>query len=94
MLVFLFFLVFGTNLDPPDDSDLKCETRDLESIDCFWNVGRAANEHPAMERTYQLQGRYNKTQPPLIYLQSQGVHLLDTLLKINADRFKFRRTKS
>ncbi|XP_039856773.1 leukemia inhibitory factor receptor-like isoform X2 [Simochromis diagramma] len=41
---------------PPDDSDLKCETRDLESIDCFWNVGRAANEHPAMERTYQLQG--------------------------------------
>uniref|UniRef100_A0A3P9AUN2 Fibronectin type-III domain-containing protein n=1 Tax=Maylandia zebra TaxID=106582 RepID=A0A3P9AUN2_9CICH len=55
---------------PPDDSDLKCETRDLESIDCFWNVGRAANEHPAMERTYQLQGRYNKTQPPLIYLQS------------------------
>ncbi|XP_035771139.1 leukemia inhibitory factor receptor-like [Neolamprologus brichardi] len=41
---------------PPDDNDLKCETRDLESIDCFWNVGRAANEHPAMERTYQLQG--------------------------------------
>ncbi|CAI5666186.1 unnamed protein product [Oreochromis niloticus] len=41
---------------PPDDSDLQCETRDLESIDCFWNVGRAANEHPAMERIYQLQG--------------------------------------
>lgn len=57
----VFFLVFAINLDPPGDSDLQCETRDLESVDCFWNIGRKMEELAIVRRKYQLHGRYNTT---------------------------------
>ncbi|XP_019216895.1 leukemia inhibitory factor receptor [Oreochromis niloticus] len=41
---------------PPGDSDLQCETRDLESVDCFWNVGRKMEELDIVRRKYQLHG--------------------------------------
>ncbi|XP_065325731.1 leukemia inhibitory factor receptor-like [Pelmatolapia mariae] len=41
---------------PPGDSDLQCETRDLESVDCFWSVGRKMEELAIVRRKYQLHG--------------------------------------
>lgn len=45
--------------DPPGDRDLRCETRDLESVDCHWTVGRSTHLHKPT--VYQLLGRYNKS---------------------------------
>ncbi|XP_030598760.1 leukemia inhibitory factor receptor-like isoform X1 [Archocentrus centrarchus] len=42
---------------PPGESDLQCETRDLDSIDCVWNVGKKTNEYPLIARKYHLEGR-------------------------------------
>ncbi|XP_070706599.1 leukemia inhibitory factor receptor-like [Pempheris klunzingeri] len=38
---------------PPGDRDLQCETRDLESVDCHWTVGRKTHLSPTV---YQLLG--------------------------------------
>ncbi|XP_041667657.1 leukemia inhibitory factor receptor-like isoform X2 [Cheilinus undulatus] len=43
---------------PPDDRDLWCETRDLESVDCHWSIGRKTHLHkPSISTKYQLNGR-------------------------------------
>ncbi|KAG7498824.1 hypothetical protein JOB18_021696 [Solea senegalensis] len=40
---------------PPDDKTLQCETRDLESVECHWKVGRST--HLSREpTTYRLLG--------------------------------------
>ncbi|XP_071322498.1 leukemia inhibitory factor receptor-like [Trachinotus anak] len=40
---------------PPRDKDLRCETRDLESVECHWTVGNPTM--PTKPTTYQLLGR-------------------------------------
>ncbi|XP_029940828.1 leukemia inhibitory factor receptor-like [Salarias fasciatus] len=42
---------------PPDDRDLQCETRDLESVDCSWTVGRHTHLSLKSPTRYQLLGR-------------------------------------
>lgn len=42
---------------PPGDKDLQCETRDLESVECYWTVGRDTNISFKSPTTYQLLGR-------------------------------------
>nr|XP_019961882.1 PREDICTED: leukemia inhibitory factor receptor-like [Paralichthys olivaceus] len=39
---------------PPGDKDLQCKTRDLESVECHWTVGR--NTHLLKPTQYQLVG--------------------------------------
>uniref|UniRef100_A0A8D3AIV2 Fibronectin type-III domain-containing protein n=1 Tax=Scophthalmus maximus TaxID=52904 RepID=A0A8D3AIV2_SCOMX len=41
---------------PPGDKDLRCETRDLESVACHWTVGRNTHLH-TNPTTYKLLGR-------------------------------------
>ncbi|KAI3361999.1 hypothetical protein L3Q82_012204 [Scortum barcoo] len=41
---------------PPSDSDLQCETRDLESVECDWTVGRETDLRRS-QNVYQLLGR-------------------------------------
>ncbi|XP_039856239.1 leukemia inhibitory factor receptor-like isoform X1 [Simochromis diagramma] len=40
---------------PPSDSSLQCETQDLESIDCFWNITRKIEDVEEVRRKYLLQ---------------------------------------
>ncbi|KAM3599828.1 uncharacterized protein V6R79_012252 [Siganus canaliculatus] len=40
---------------PPDDHDLHCETRDLESVDCHWTVGRMTHVSRKSPTIYHLQ---------------------------------------
>lgn len=49
------------NSDPPGDKDLWCETRDLQSVECKWTVGR--NTHLLRPTVYRLLGRYIKIIP-------------------------------
>lgn len=43
---------------PPSDRDLQCETRDLESVDCYWMVGRETHlPKRKISTKYQLNGR-------------------------------------
>ncbi|XP_035464805.2 leukemia inhibitory factor receptor [Scophthalmus maximus] len=42
---------------PPGDKDLRCETRDLESVACHWTVGRNTHLH-TNPTTYKLLGRH------------------------------------
>ncbi|XP_044189779.1 leukemia inhibitory factor receptor-like isoform X2 [Thunnus albacares] len=44
---------------PPDDSNLLCETRDLQSVECLWTVGN--DTRVKNETEYHLLGRYNET---------------------------------
>uniref|UniRef100_A0A8C4ERE3 Fibronectin type-III domain-containing protein n=1 Tax=Dicentrarchus labrax TaxID=13489 RepID=A0A8C4ERE3_DICLA len=41
---------------PPGDKDLQCETRDLESVECHWNVGRKTQLSVRNATVYQLLG--------------------------------------
>ncbi|XP_054614303.1 leukemia inhibitory factor receptor-like isoform X2 [Dunckerocampus dactyliophorus] len=41
---------------PPADQDLSCETRDLQSIECLWTVGRNTHLPQSMQTTYRLLG--------------------------------------
>ncbi|KAM4719644.1 oncostatin-M-specific receptor subunit beta-like [Anableps anableps] len=41
---------------PPDDRDLRCETRDLESVECLWNEGRDTLVKLKSPTVYQLDG--------------------------------------
>lgn len=47
--------------DPPGDTDLQCETRNLQSVECHWTVGRDTHLSLKSPTVYQLLGRYNKT---------------------------------
>ncbi|XP_034564839.1 leukemia inhibitory factor receptor-like [Notolabrus celidotus] len=43
---------------PPGDRDLQCETRDMETVDCYWEVGRKTNLSTRKISTkHQLNGR-------------------------------------
>ncbi|TMS08145.1 Leukemia inhibitory factor receptor [Larimichthys crocea] len=42
---------------PPDDRDLQCETRDLRSVECHWNVGRETHVPQKSKTIYHLLGR-------------------------------------
>ncbi|XP_046900981.1 leukemia inhibitory factor receptor-like isoform X2 [Hypomesus transpacificus] len=43
---------------PPDDRQLKCETRDLERVECHWNIGRPTQLIKRGSTTsYKLNGR-------------------------------------
>nr|XP_015798877.2 oncostatin-M-specific receptor subunit beta [Nothobranchius furzeri] len=42
---------------PPDDRDLRCETRDLESVQCSWEKGRDTNLALKSPTVYRLNGR-------------------------------------
>ncbi|XP_035524391.1 leukemia inhibitory factor receptor-like [Morone saxatilis] len=41
---------------PPGDKDLQCETRDLESVECHWNVGRKTQLSVRSATVYHLLG--------------------------------------
>ncbi|XP_024858987.1 oncostatin-M-specific receptor subunit beta isoform X2 [Kryptolebias marmoratus] len=41
---------------PPDDRDLRCETRDLESAECSWKKGRDTNLQLKSSTKYQFNG--------------------------------------
>lgn len=43
--------------DPPGDEDLRCETRDLESVECRWNEGRNTMVEVKSQTRYELDGR-------------------------------------
>uniref|UniRef100_A0A4W5PU24 Fibronectin type-III domain-containing protein n=1 Tax=Hucho hucho TaxID=62062 RepID=A0A4W5PU24_9TELE len=42
---------------PPGDRNLVCETRDLESVRCHWDTGRATNLTNQRKTHYHLNGR-------------------------------------
>ncbi|XP_023839432.1 leukemia inhibitory factor receptor isoform X2 [Salvelinus sp. IW2-2015] len=42
---------------PPGDRNLVCETRDLESVECHWDTGRATNLTKQRMTRYHLNGR-------------------------------------
>ncbi|KAK6315787.1 hypothetical protein J4Q44_G00133110 [Coregonus suidteri] len=42
---------------PPGDRNLVCETRDLESVECHWDTGRATNLTKQRKTLYHLNGR-------------------------------------
>ncbi|KAK6322066.1 hypothetical protein J4Q44_G00068580 [Coregonus suidteri] len=42
---------------PPGDRNLVCETRDLESVECHWDTGRATNLTKQRKTCYHLNGR-------------------------------------
>uniref|UniRef100_A0A8C7MDQ6 Leukemia inhibitory factor receptor n=1 Tax=Oncorhynchus kisutch TaxID=8019 RepID=A0A8C7MDQ6_ONCKI len=42
---------------PPGDRNLVCETRDLESVECHWDTGRATNLTKQRMTRYDLNGR-------------------------------------
>ncbi|XP_071390046.1 leukemia inhibitory factor receptor-like isoform X2 [Centroberyx affinis] len=42
---------------PPADLGLQCETRDLQSVECHWNIGRDTNLTGPRATTYRLLGR-------------------------------------
>uniref|UniRef100_A0A8C8JE70 Leukemia inhibitory factor receptor-like n=1 Tax=Oncorhynchus tshawytscha TaxID=74940 RepID=A0A8C8JE70_ONCTS len=44
---------------PPGDRNLVCETRDLESVECHWDTGRATNLTKQRMTRYDLNGRYS-----------------------------------
>ncbi|XP_023193528.1 leukemia inhibitory factor receptor-like [Xiphophorus maculatus] len=41
---------------PPGDEDLRCETRDLESVECRWNKGRNTMVEVQSRTRYELDG--------------------------------------
>ncbi|XP_008400590.1 leukemia inhibitory factor receptor-like isoform X2 [Poecilia reticulata] len=41
---------------PPGDRDLRCETRDLRSVECRWNEGRNTMVKVKSQTSYQLDG--------------------------------------
>uniref|UniRef100_A0A3B5KNS6 Fibronectin type-III domain-containing protein n=1 Tax=Xiphophorus couchianus TaxID=32473 RepID=A0A3B5KNS6_9TELE len=45
---------------PPGDEDLRCETRDLESVECRWNKGRNTMVEVQSQTRYELDGRCSK----------------------------------
>ncbi|KAK0140764.1 Leukemia inhibitory factor receptor [Merluccius polli] len=42
---------------PPRDTDLQCETRDLESVECHWRTERKTNSLANRRTLYKLLGR-------------------------------------
>lgn len=51
-------------IDPPDDQNLTCVTRDLSSVQCSWNRGRETHIGGNKGETkYTVNGRY----PQYIY---------------------------
>lgn len=44
---------------PPDDKDLQCETRNLQSVECHWTVGRDTGISIKNQTEYQLLDRSN-----------------------------------
>ncbi|TKS84082.1 Leukemia inhibitory factor receptor [Collichthys lucidus] len=42
---------------PPGDRDLQCETRDLRSVECHWNLGRETHVGQKSKTIYHLLGR-------------------------------------
>ncbi|CAB1352915.1 unnamed protein product, partial [Coregonus sp. 'balchen'] len=53
-------IMYGTCVHvgyPPGDRNLVCETRDLESVECHWDTGRATNLTKQRKTCYHLNGR-------------------------------------
>lgn len=70
------YCLFVWYSDPPGDKDLRCETRDLESVACHWTVGRNTHLH-TNPTTYKLLGRYmillpSNSTPPTLFQFSQS----------------------
>ena len=55
----VFFLMMLTS-DIPGDNNLSCETRDLQSVECLWNVGKDTHLGNKSPTAYHLLGRYNE----------------------------------
>lgn len=60
-----------SDLDPPDDRDLRCETRDLTSVECTWTAGKALYNVPKIENSYHLHEMSSKDK----YVHSASVLL-------------------
>lgn len=52
----VFLIKVFNYLDPPDDKNLTCETRDLKSVECRWTVGSNVDLGET-QKNYSLQGR-------------------------------------
>lgn len=58
-------------VDPPDDQNLTCITRDLSSVECHWNRGRQTYLDGIRKTIYTLNGRYPHSQQYIIHLNVQ-----------------------
>ena len=61
LYIYIYIYIYTCHhLDPPDYSNLTCETRDLESVECYWTEGRKTRWNFI---SYQLLERYIKNKP-------------------------------
>uniref|UniRef100_A0AAY4BX85 Fibronectin type-III domain-containing protein n=1 Tax=Denticeps clupeoides TaxID=299321 RepID=A0AAY4BX85_9TELE len=58
---------------PPGDYDLTCDTRDLESAECQWKVGRDTRLYGRRKTRYTLNGRYLLTAVCIIFWESSWI---------------------